>query len=64
MDIVNLEPDANGNLDEAALAAALEGLGIAALDDYTFEVKTTGDFAFLPNIFGMWMARPLAFNGP
>ncbi len=37
----------------------VEGLGITALDDYTFEVKTTGDFAFLPNIFGMWMARPL-----
>ncbi len=56
--MVALTPDENGNLDEAALAAAVEGLGIKAVDDYTFEVKTTGDFAFLPNIFGMWMARP------
>jgi oligopeptide transport system substrate-binding protein len=56
--LASLTPDENGNLDEAALQAARDGLGIEALDDYTFVVHTTGDFAFLPNIFGMWMARP------
>jgi oligopeptide transport system substrate-binding protein len=56
--MVSLTPDENGNIDEAALQAAEDGLGIEAPDDYTFVVHTTGDFAFLPNIFGMWMARP------
>lgn len=57
--LVNLEQDDDGNLDADALAAATEGIAIEAVDDYTFQVQTTGDFAFLPNIFGMWMARPL-----
>ena len=33
-------------------------IAIAALDDNTFQVTTTADFAFLPNIFGMWMGVP------
>lgn len=57
--MVNLEPDEDGNLDPDALAAAIDGLGFRAVDDYTFEVQAVGDFAFLLNIFGMWMARPL-----
>lgn len=57
--LVNLEQGEDGSLDEEALAEATAGLGIEAVDDYTFQVQTTGDFAFLPNIFGMWMARPL-----
>jgi oligopeptide transport system substrate-binding protein len=45
--------------DEAA-AEMIEGLmdevGIRAVDDYTLEVDVTTPAAFLPNIFGMWMA--------
>lgn len=50
--------DAEGNLDSDAMTAALENLGIRAIDEYTLEIQASGNFAFLPNIFGMWMARP------
>jgi len=51
--------DDEGNVDDAALEEAVANLGIVAVDDYTVAITATGPFAFLPNIFGMWMARPL-----
>lgn len=33
-------------------------IGIVALDDYTVQVTATQAGAFLPNIYGMWMAYP------
>ncbi len=34
----------------------LDALGVVAVDDYTLEVTATDSAAFVPNIFGMWMA--------
>lgn len=34
----------------------VEELGVAAVDTYTLEVQATEATAFLPNIFGLWMA--------
>lgn len=51
--------DAEGNVtgvDEAALEAAKAGLGVTAVDEYTVQVTAPGNFSFLPNIYGMWMA--------
>jgi oligopeptide transport system substrate-binding protein len=53
--------DADGNVtgvDEAAMEEAKANLGVTAIDDLTVEVVGSGDFSFLPNVFGMWMARP------
>ncbi len=46
---------ANGNEVNAG-EAALEELGIVAVDDLTIEVTATEPAAFVPNVFGMWMA--------
>lgn len=58
--IATAQRDADGNVtgvDEAALEAAKANLGVKAIDEYTLEVTGAGNFSFLPNIFGMWMAR-------
>jgi oligopeptide transport system substrate-binding protein len=51
--------DADGNVtgvDQAAFDAAVAGLGVVAVDDLTLQVTAPADVAFVPNIYGMWMA--------
>lgn len=45
--------------DREKVKAALEAVGVRAVDEYTVEIKGTGNYAYLPNIYGMWMARPV-----
>lgn len=56
-DLIDLDPEADGFSD--ALAEASANLGISEIDEYTVQITAPGNFAFLPNIYGMWMARPL-----
>ncbi len=51
--------EAAAGADDASLEAALDAVGIRAVDTYTVEITAPGDFAYLPNIYGMWMARPV-----
>lgn len=51
--------EAAAGADEAGLQAALDAVGITAVDTYTVQIQAPGDFAYLPNIYGMWMARPV-----
>lgn len=51
--------EAAAGADDASLEAALDAVGIRAIDTYTLEIDAPGDFAYLPNIYGMWMARPV-----
>lgn len=51
--------DADGNVtgvDQAAFDAAVAGLGVVAVDDLTIQLTAPSDAAFVPNIYGMWMA--------
>ncbi len=58
VDMIRLEQSEEG-VDPDALAEAKANLGITATGDYELEIAGPGEFAFLPNIYGMWMARPL-----
>jgi len=40
------------------LTAAKEALAVKAIDDYTLEITSPIPAAFVPMIYGLWMARP------
>ncbi len=58
VDMIRLE-QTDAGVDQAALEEAKANLGITATGEYEVQVVGPGEFAFLPNIYGMWMARPL-----
>lgn len=57
--LATAQRDADGNvtgIDQAAYDEAVANLGVRVVDDYTLEVDAPGEQAFVPNIYGMWMA--------
>lgn len=56
-DMISIEVGEDG-VDPALLAEAEANLGITATGDYEIQIVGPGEYAFLPNIYGMWMARP------
>ncbi|MBN1562458.1 MAG: hypothetical protein JXA10_01370, partial [Anaerolineae bacterium] len=56
-EMISIEVGEEG-VDADALAAAKEALGVKATGEYEIQIVAPGEFAFLTNIYGMWMAVP------